>query len=60
LANRKLSVVLVATTPAKKITSAELFALETFPTRKSTYPTTKLNNAQTTFTVGADNPFPGE
>jgi len=40
------------TMPAKENTSAELFSLETFPGPKRMYPTTRLNSAQTTFTVG--------
>src|SRR5712664_3724490 len=59
LANRTLNIVLITTMPAKKTTSAELSPLETYPARNSMYPTTRLNSAHTTFTVGDDNPFPG-
>ena len=59
VANRMLSMVLMTTRPAKKITSAESSPLDTFPTPKRMYPTTRLNSAQTTFTVGDDNPLPG-
>src|SRR5260370_11638050 len=57
LANSTLSHVLSAAMPAKKTTNATLQPLETFPTRNRTYPTIRLTSAQTTFTVGADNPF---
>src|SRR5258707_15663135 len=59
LENRTLNIVLMTAMPAKKITSAELSPLETFPARKRMYPAARLNSAQTTFTVGDDNPFPG-
>ncbi len=57
--NRTLDVMLIAAMPSKKITRAESSPPDIFPTRNRTYPTTRLNSAQTTFTVGDDNPFPG-
>src|ERR1700683_3626746 len=58
-ANRTLIRMLIAAIPPKKTISEESSPLETFPTRKSMYPATRLHSAQTTFTGGGDNPFPG-
>lgn len=45
--------------PKKNTRRLHLFSLEILPARYKMYPITRLNNAQRTFTVGDDRPFPG-
>ena len=54
-----LSIMLMAAMPAKN-TINEIMLSQLMPLAlNSRKPTIKLNNAQTTFTVGDDKPFPG-
>jgi hypothetical protein len=54
-----LNIILMQTTPAKKVRRVHIFVWETLPTLKRTYPISRLARAHKTFTVGEDNPLPG-